>query len=661
MKHDCRHYKQQSYYMIAALLFCLSPCWLQGCKPHPKAEKQAPAAVRQELDSINNLVHRQGPGRALVLQQKRMQIARQYGLVREQVNTYCYRSYVYGQVKVNFDSGRMMLDSAAGLIRQTGRTDLQPLVDVHYSILFRFDDSSYYYIQKAMPHLEELTDREKVSAMITMANVYYERKSYKAAMPYYLKSLELAQAFKPRNPRAEAAIYGNIGNNYQMLGDEARYLEYCLKAYDMIRTYSIEEGGEAEHNYQSLGQYYIGKGKPDSALIFIQKYAAVVKRNYPVPMHVFPNIQLAEIARMKKQYRRADSLLASFRKFTDTITNAPLLPPETVSRIEAYYFTLIQLRKAEGRYAEAIQAREKQDTFKQVASRKQEEDLVVQYERQQEKAKAALVIAQKEKTYASNRLLLFLAIAVLLLLLAIAINIAIVFRNRKRKEARKLLEQAQANLIEKKELLLQAETTERGRIARELHDELGSAITVIGMVTKSMKGQDQEGIAESIEILQRNSTKLTAQVNEIVWSLNDRNDSLGNLLAFVYRYSRQFLTDTGLEHTLDIVSVAEPMVIEGYKRRYLFHSVKECLNNIVRHSGATAVTLTIKIEEAKLIILIQDNGKGIADAANPGAGGNGMTHIRRNISALGGRVAWLQEQGTLVRMEVPLEELKRAP
>ncbi|MNY30889.1 Sensor histidine kinase LiaS [compost metagenome] len=95
------------------------------------------------------------------------------------------------------------------------------------------------------------------------------------------------------------------------------------------------------------------------------------------------------------------------------------------------------------------------------------------------------------------------------------------------------------------------------------------------------------------------------------------------------------------------------MNIEGFKRRYIFQTIKEIVNNAVKHSQADKINVSVQINDQQLTVQIADNGTGMQPEAFPNKG-NGLGNTRNNITAIGGTISWIERAGTIVSIKVPL-------
>jgi len=100
-------------------------------------------------------------------------------------------------------------------------------------------------------------------------------------------------------------------------------------------------------------------------------------------------------------------------------------------------------------------------------------------------------------------------------------------------------------------------------------------------------------------------------MNAIIWSMSSSNDSLGNMVAYIRSYSLEYFEDSGIACRITIPENLPNIVVSGEIRRNVFLVVKEALNNVLKHSRATEVTITLERVTDGLKLFIHDNGTGI--------------------------------------------------
>jgi ligand-binding sensor domain-containing protein/signal transduction histidine kinase len=183
----------------------------------------------------------------------------------------------------------------------------------------------------------------------------------------------------------------------------------------------------------------------------------------------------------------------------------------------------------------------------------------------------------------------------------------------------------------------QAVETERRRIARDLHDELGARLTATalhGELAAQGKKTPDEAKSE-ISLISRRVRQLIGAVDEIVWTTDPENDSLPNLAAFLCDYIEQFLAPTGIGCRLDVASDLPDLRLTAQIRRNLLLAVKEALNNSVRHAQARTIWLKIRVENNRLELAVVDDGHGF-ELKRAREGGKGLSNIRNRMEVVDG-------------------------
>lgn len=215
------------------------------------------------------------------------------------------------------------------------------------------------------------------------------------------------------------------------------------------------------------------------------------------------------------------------------------------------------------------------------------------------------------------------------------------------------LEKERAN-TEKLKTILETQNHERERVAMELHDDLGSGLASIKMLSEAAKTQsDNKNILNRISLL---STETADSLRQIVWSMNPANYNLPELIRYLKNYTSEFceIHKLPFEFRSDVNDKNVKMKPSQIRNIVLF--VKETLNNISKHAQATQVLIQITELHSLLKIQISDNGRGF-NSANTELPGNGLRSLRKRIEQLNGKFELKSENGTTVYMEVPLNPI----
>jgi signal transduction histidine kinase len=195
---------------------------------------------------------------------------------------------------------------------------------------------------------------------------------------------------------------------------------------------------------------------------------------------------------------------------------------------------------------------------------------------------------------------------------------------------------------------------ERTRIATDIHDDLGAGLSRIRFLSETVdiKADRQQPIREDLNKIRSYSHEMIEKMGDIVWALNEKNDSLEDLLSYTRAYAVEYLAQHNIQCNVQNRGEETSRYMSGEIRRNVFLTIKEALHNVVRHAHATKVTITMDISDA-LDISIADNGKGF-DPEQVRPFSNGLTNMRKRIADSGGTLELNHSEGTMIRLHVPL-------
>ena len=198
---------------------------------------------------------------------------------------------------------------------------------------------------------------------------------------------------------------------------------------------------------------------------------------------------------------------------------------------------------------------------------------------------------------------------------------------------------------------------ERTRIAQDLHDELGATVTEMSMLAARAKFATvpDEKRHQYLEHVREKAREMVTVLDEIVWAMNPKHDSLASLISYFCLYADRFLGLANIVWRLEGASETANPMVDSRRRHQLFLAFKEALTNVVRHSGATEVRLSIQVEHGQLCLSVSDNGRGFSAERHTEAM-DGVANMRARIEKLGGRfeIASNPGSGTIVKFYMPL-------
>jgi signal transduction histidine kinase len=195
---------------------------------------------------------------------------------------------------------------------------------------------------------------------------------------------------------------------------------------------------------------------------------------------------------------------------------------------------------------------------------------------------------------------------------------------------------------------------ERSRIARDLHDDLGSSLTEISVLasTGQRPGAGETSHPKLFHTIAGKARSLIAALDVIVWAVDPEDNSLQSLGDYLAGYAEEFFSHTNISCRFKIPVAFPQITLDGRARHDLLLAVKETLNNIVRHAEATEVEFCMMVAGGNLEIAITDNGKGFEGSGD----GHGLKNLSSRLVQLGGACTVESSigGGTAVEIHLPL-------
>jgi signal transduction histidine kinase len=151
-------------------------------------------------------------------------------------------------------------------------------------------------------------------------------------------------------------------------------------------------------------------------------------------------------------------------------------------------------------------------------------------------------------------------------------------------------------------------------------------------------------------------------MDEVVWAINPRNDTLEGFLTYLGRFAQDYLTRADVRCRWNVPTEVPELPLSAEVRHNLYLACKEALHNIVKHAGASEVSIQLDLTGDGFTLVIEDDGRGFA-ANCPPARGNGLSNMRQRITGLRGfcRVESTPGRGTRVLFSLPRALNKSVP
>jgi len=209
----------------------------------------------------------------------------------------------------------------------------------------------------------------------------------------------------------------------------------------------------------------------------------------------------------------------------------------------------------------------------------------------------------------------------------------------------------------------QALERERMRIARDMHDEMGSKLTKISFLSEHVQvdaTQQQGPVTDRVVQIAQTSRDLLKTMDEIVWVVNPVNDTLENLTTYLSHYAVEYFQNTSIECELRLPPDIPHFPLSSEARHNLFLTFEEVLNNVLKHSGARHVKVEMGVRARDFELTVADDGKGFevppVTASNGpvrnGRGGNGLRNMRQRLTTIGGECLISSQPGAGTRVSL---------
>lgn len=523
----------------------------------------------------------------------------------------------------------------------------------------------------------------RVKALINIGVVYQYKGDYKAAADHYLKSLPVLE--RTADARSLSLAYGNLCGLYRSLNQPRKALEYAEQSvkygekskepYTLGRAYHNMANALKDNNkdkerevylkraYQigeqindidlqetaliNLGDMLSRTAAPDEYMYFFRKALPLADSLGDVYGKSLALEAIAAGLFRKKQYKQAEQ--KALEALAYTRENAQ---PETESKT---LLLMSDIQIAIGNLTASARYRHQYDSVSASVMNeglvKNVQELETRYEvekKQSQLLKQNLLLAQKSREALEQRTWLWIMLGGLLAMSLILFWGFRFYRQRQllNQKTIEALQAEQENIRLKS--MLEGQMLERHRISQEMHDDMGSGLTSILFMSRTLPGQDKVALR-----LKQTAEQLIQKMNEIIWIMNHEQDTLDSLVAYMRLHIAEALDNAGIDYKFSITETLPALALSQEYRRNLYLSAKEAVHNTIKHAGATQVAISITVTN-QLEVIIEDNGRGLK-AGNTSNLGNGLRNMQRRLQQAGGTCSIDSTlQGTRVILTAPL-------
>jgi signal transduction histidine kinase len=213
--------------------------------------------------------------------------------------------------------------------------------------------------------------------------------------------------------------------------------------------------------------------------------------------------------------------------------------------------------------------------------------------------------------------------------------------------------------VEKEIAVKLTEENERIRFAKDIHDELGSGLSKISFLSEIIVQQNkpQQESKLTATAISETAKGLINNMRDLIWALNPENITFNTLLANIREYASDYLEDFPTELIIIFPEQIENVNISRECHREIMMTIKESLNNIVKHANAETVVIKADITGAEFWVSVSDNGCGIA--AEHSSSGHGMKNMKSRMVVVGGvfECESSTHAGTTITVKIPVAKM----
>jgi signal transduction histidine kinase len=199
------------------------------------------------------------------------------------------------------------------------------------------------------------------------------------------------------------------------------------------------------------------------------------------------------------------------------------------------------------------------------------------------------------------------------------------YRQRKRMEKERLAAEQRAAL-----------EAERQRIARDMHDDLGSSLSALSLMTQIALSRKNGDLRTDMEKINKSALEIGGKIREVIWMVSASNDSLSSLVSYLFSYTTKLSKDTDIECDISIPENLPEIRLGSEVRRNLYLCFKEAVNNALKYANATTLTIDIAFVKNTLRITVSDDGNGFDPTLIHSSSGNGLRNMQERMRQIGG-------------------------
>ena len=536
------------------------------------------------------------------------------------------------------DSGIYYETKALAAAKEVGDKNRIALIYINrgsaYSETGRYE-KAILDLREAMRLSEETANKDRQARVAqSMSELYGYQNNHEAALPWAEKAYQLDKETGDTAMQSVAEM--TLGGIFSTRGDYKKAENYLLDAFDKAAQYDRPD--VVVECCMSLSDVYIKTHRYDKAIAITQRGIVVGQSLQVVDRMASLYVNMGNAFYANEKYSEA---LEAHRKGYEIIKGQKEFQQNQYANLEG----MAEAYNALGDYKNAYQSawlasgikdsalqHERNEKLQRLQTEFETETKEKQIQLLKKEGQLNLATLQKQKTfqYAS-----YIIVTLLILIAFLIIN-----RYRTVQRAKRLME------IE----------GVRNNIARNLHDDIGSTLTSINILSKvaMQQGDKNSGVQANMQKIKDRSAEIMDRMNDIVWAINPANDDLDKVILRMKEFGTELCEQAGIGFRFEEEDNLKNETLSLSQRNNMYLIFKEVLNNAVKYSRASLIEAALQKEKNWLSLVIRDNGIGftVSDSLQ----GNGLQNMQSRAKEMGAKVKIqsVLQKGTTVQLLLPI-------
>ena len=556
----------------------------------------------------------------------------------KQLAAYAYkvRGYAWVEGKGSYSKGISDLVQAIGIFEQLH--DDQEIMKTYLVLAVCYSNTSEFVksaesLGKADSLAKKLNNKSAEAYVKRQMGILYSvQNQHDQAIPHFQESMTVFKSLKDTIGFFHVAV--SLAQTYVSNSQPGKSLLVLQESSNMLNSYNGE--GVKLYNamlMENFGEAYYALKLYDNSLEYYGKA-------YKIFADIDNTAQIAYVARLMgrsslalKRYTEAENYLMLSYRLSDSL--------EQTDYILDVADELSNLFQERNNWKEAYHWGKVKDSAEIMIQRKEQSktvaELQAKYEADQRENEIALLKKSREisdATVQRQRIITLSSVVLALLLLG---GIALLVNRHRLKQRLR-------------------EMQLRDDIAADLHDEVGSSLSSINMLSQVAAQQDTrtEMQKDMLDRISTNAQEVIEKISDMVWMIKPGDEDGKNLLARMERYAYDMCSIQNIPYTYAGKEVLQTATLSMQQRKNVYLIFKEALNNAIKSSGTAKVDIHFSLQNNRLKLAIQDFGKGFDTTAENFRNGNGLDNMRNRAKEMNGTLSISSQpgEGTIVALDV---------